>query len=326
MRYLAHSVSQQIQQNLSLRAAILRTLPSWELRTIDNLQGALPSSLESAIGLLPYIGGVVAISVISLAVYIFIRKEMALHILMLAILISALGIILQWSFKLSPPPAAAYSPGTALYSFPDIPTARITGVSIFICFFSKRKWVGYVSIAVVALVSLSRLHGEAVYVRDIVGGVLLGISCVWILSRAIRFFRPVAPEITPSAFAAFLIASIVSCFGLFKIFMPSGNGGADFLGLPGGLLLGHYISAAIYTPGEAEPKEEKKITGYHAVIAIAVLGLSLYIIYHFIDPMEGMKRHIVLLILSFAAGALCMIILNRNTGKNLNGEMLEAHP
>ena len=289
MRYLAYSVSSQ-------------------------LEDALPSFLEDAMGLLSYMGGVVAISIIALAIYFFIRRDMAVHILMLVILTSALGTILQWMFKLSPPSTVANTAGTALYSFPDLHVARITGTAIFICFFTDRKWVKYVGIAAVALVSLSRLHGETAYVRDIVGGLVLGIACVWFLSRTIKFFRPVVPEITPSAFAAFFVALTVSGFGLFKIFMPSGNGGADLFGLPGGLIVGHYLSAVLYPPPETGYEKERAFTGFNAAIALAVLGFALYLIYNYTDPMAGIKKHVILIVLGHAAGALSMIIINIRTG------------
>jgi len=283
------------------------------------MQDGLPDSFTPIIKVFPFLGGVVFITLVSLLVYLFFRKEMGTHLVLLGLSITLAGILLQWSFRLHSPPSPLVE--TSLYSFPDIHVARITGISIFICFFIHRKWLRYAGIGAIALVSLSRLYVGAAYTRDIMGGIALGIISVWVVSRTIKCFRPVMRDVSDSSMTTFMIAFIVSAFGLMKIFIPSMNGGADFLGLFGGALLGNYISPLLF-PGTASTGEVT--TGNrvnHAILSLLVFGIVLGIMRLFIErnSMHQIPRDVILLGLGCLAGVLAVVVLNYS-GKTNNDE------
>ena len=286
------------------------------------MRNGLPGSFEPIIKAFPFLGGVVLITLVSLLVYHFFRKELGVHLVLLGLFITLSGIILQWSFRLNSPTSSLVE--TSLYSFPDIHVARITGISIFICFFITRKWLRYAGVGAVALVSLSRLYIGASYTRDVIGGLALGILAVWAVSRTIKCFRPVMRDISDSSMITFMIAFMVSAFGLFKIFIPSMNGGADFLGLFGGVLLGSYISPLLFPGTATTGTTEIKNRVNRFIVSLLVAGAVLGIIRLFIErnSLNQIPQDAILLGLGGLAGVLTMIVLNYS-GKGSSGESEE---
>jgi len=273
----------------------------------------LPSFLEPVMKILPYLGGVIFISFVSLLVYFFVRKSMGLHLLSLAAFISLFGMILQWSFALHSPPPGDRLVSVSLYSFPDIHVARLTGVSVFLCFFIRGKWVKYGSVAAVVFLSISRIYVGAAHVGDIIGGLVLGIVSVMLISRLIKAFRPIMSEISSLNLITFILAFMVSCFGLSKIFMPASNGGAEFLGLFGGLISGHYTSASLFPIKPSnKPKIIKKYSVYYAAFALLLLGLSLLGINYLLggNSLNEIPKNALLLALGWAAGIMCVVAFN----------------
>jgi len=273
----------------------------------------LPSFIEPVMRILPYLGGVIFISFLSLLVYFFFRKSMGLHLVSLAAFISLSGMILHWSFAMHSPPPGDRLLDVSLYSFPDIHVARLTGVSLFLCFFIRRKWVKYGSVAAVAFLSLSRIYVGAAYPRDIVGGLVLGIVSVMLISRSIKAFRPVCSEIEPSSMITFILAFMLSCFGLLKIFIPGSSGGAEFLGLFGGIMTGHYISVSLF-PSKPLNKTKiiKKKSFYYAVFALLLFGLSLLGINYFLgeNSFDAIPKDAILLGLAWVGGTLSLVTFN----------------
>jgi len=277
------------------------------------MRSNLPSFLESLIKIFPYLGGVMFISFASLIVYFFLRKSMGLHHLSLAAFISLTGMILQWSFALPSPPPDDRLLSVSLYSFPDIHVARLTGLSVFLCFFIRGKWVKYSSVAAVALLSLSRIYVGAAYPRDIFGGLVLGIVSVMLVSRGIKAFRQVFSKIDLSDMITFILALMLSFFGLSKIFIPASNGGAEFLGLFGGLMTGHYISASLFPlKSSIMPKKITKKSFFFAVFAFLLFALSLLGINYFLgaNSLDEIPKDAILLGLGYAAGILCVVSFN----------------
>ena len=274
------------------------------------MRNGLPGSFTPIIKAFPFLGGIVLITLVSLLVYHFFRKELGVHLVLLGLFITVTGIILQWSFRLHSPTSSLME--TSLYSFPDVHVARITGISIFICFFITRKWLRYASVAAIALVSLSRLYIGASYTRDVIGGLALGILAVWAVSRTIKWFRPVMRDVSDPSMITFMIAFIVSAFGLFKIFIPSMNGGADFLGLFGGVLLGNYLSPILFHGTSPTGTEKTRIRVYRALLSLSVFGVVLGMIRLFIDrnSMDRIPQDIILLGLGSLAGVLPVLVLN----------------
>ena len=277
------------------------------------MQTSLPSFFEPIMKILPYLGGVIFISLATLLVYFFVRKSMGLHLISLAVFISLVGMILQWFFAFHSPPPGDRLADVSLYSFPDIHVARLAGISVFLCFFIRGKWVKYCSVAAVALLSLSRIYVGAAYSRDIIGGLVLGIVSVMLISRSIKAFRPIISEISSTNLITFFLAFMLSCFGLSKIFLPASNGGAEFLGLFGGLMTGHYTSASIFQLKPSnKPKIIKKKSFFYAVSALLLLGLSLLGINYFLEAnsLDEIPKDAILLGLAWAAGTLCVVTFN----------------
>ena len=268
------------------------------------MQNGLPNSFTPVIKVFPLLGGVVFIALVSLLVYQFFKKDMGVHLVLLGLFITLVGIILQWSFGLHSPTSPLLE--TSLYSFPDIHVARITAISIFICFFIHRKWLRYVGIGAIALVSLSRLYVGAAYTRDVIGGLALGIIAVWIVSRKIKWFRPVMLDVSDSSITTFIIAFIVS---------------ADFLGLFGGMILGNYLSPILYHGRGTTDTANARNRVNRAILSLLVFGIVLGIIRLFIEEstMHQVPRDVILLGLGCLAGVLAVIVLNYS-GKTSNDE------
>ena len=134
-----------------------------------------------------------------------------------------------------------------------------------------------------------------------------------LISRLIKTFRPAVREVSPSNMVTFILALAVSCFGIFKIFFSNSNGGAEFLGLFGGLLTGHYISAYLYPLKPTNnPKKIKIKSLCYTLFALLILSLSLLGINYFLanNSLDEIPEDAILFGLALAAGSICMIAFN----------------
>lgn len=275
-------------------------------------QGHTPGSLAPFLVRISFLGGIVFLSGAALCVYARGKKKMAAHLAALLVLTSLLGTIMQWIFHMSAPPESVRIVETSLYTFPDLHAARITAFSIFLCHFFSVRWLRYASLASVALVSLSRIYAGAANTHDIIGGIVLGILSVWLLSRAIRFLANRGAEPEKKEVLLFHVALYVSIFGLLKIFIPDLNGGADLLGIPGGILLGHILSGGTDLSCSTEAASLWR-RGRAALGAIVILAAGGYGIFRlggssYCHPVPG---DALILVTGLFTGALCAGVINR---------------
>jgi len=273
------------------------------------LQDGIPGFLEPLMTRLPFFGGTIFLAALSLYVYAAVRRELGLHLAVLMVLTSLLGTVLQWTVRIPAPPEEIRLAAVSLYSFPDIHTARITAFAIFLGHFQPSNRVRYASLSAVILVSLGRLYSGTAHPGDIVGGIVLGVASVWMISRTIRFLGARDDESGRGELLAFIAALFVSVFGLLKIFIPSGNGGADFLGIPGGLILAHHIGCRYVGMGPGDKKMERTARTGAITAALAVLVPGALLVHWLLirDGWHPVPRDALALTAGLAVGAVSVV-------------------
>jgi len=231
------------------------TINSLSLVLSDPFPFSSSQGLELVLRIFGSMGGAPFITLVSLAVYFFHHRKMGLDLLYLGILVSIAGMCLQWVAGMNPPSPDVRMVDTSAYSFPDINVARGVSVGVMLGFFIPRKSVRYTCAAASFLIAFSRLYLGVSYPRDLLGGVIVGLIVLFMFSRLIKFYRPalkamaVKRDFSPLPMVFFFIVSI---FCLLKIFIPSDDGGALFLGFMGGSVMGHFSSRR----GDASPYDD----------------------------------------------------------------------
>lgn len=305
------------------------------------LVGAMRDNIPSYLGIffthLSLLGSVAFLTLVSLIIYFFVNRTLALDILRLLLLVSLLTMVLQWSIKLSPPPSPQHLVSMSLYSFPDSLVACSTATAIMVGFFINNRLVRYVSVSVPVFVSFSRFYAGVAYPRDIAGGVALGFIGVFLMSHGLKFFRSsdagTKHEDTFSAIAI-PIAFTFTAYSLLKIFLPATDGGAGFLGLCGGGFLGHNISQLFLRSGPLSSTVSPPVSppvsstappapfpapigraGAIIILFLFCIGLGTVAFWGTKTALEGVFRDVLGLVLGFIITALALVLFNICTNK-----------
>ncbi len=136
-----------------------------------------------------------------------------------ALILSSLTVItLKNFFKLPRPPKYLWKTSVSGYGFPSGHTTVSATFWSYLAFKIRKVWFFAVAFAVVGLVGLSRIFLGVHYVRDVIGGLIIGISIGYVAS-SIEFSLNRSSKLLGIVISSLLIFSLYPLIGhyAFKI-------------------------------------------------------------------------------------------------------------
>ncbi|MGE5590164.1 MAG: phosphatase PAP2 family protein, partial [Bacillota bacterium] len=154
---------------------------------------------------------------------------------------------------------------------PAFPSGHAQGTTVFwghLALTYRRRWLTWTAVAVVALVSLSRLYLGVHWLQDLGGGILIGLAILGLAALASRYEADTWAE-----FPWGLQTLLATCTPLALLVFYRGPDAAVMVGAMSGMGLGHFLNERFVRSATRAPWPVQAVKiggGLLAVLAVRV--------------------------------------------------------